>query len=166
MEPLSARYHAGMRRGWIMFWSVWIAIGLIMLVAGSGFDLLPLTIVGLALLAACGPLLVVTIRRLGDPRPVIVVDAHGYHDRRLGDAVPWGAITALRTRRNGNRIFLHVAVDDPARYLGNAGILKGPMLRINPATGYPPLASNLSGLDVAQDLLLAAVESRWAAQRG
>jgi len=133
-----------MRRGWTGFWSAWIIVGAALIVAGAGYGIIPLSLMGLAILAALVPLLILTLHRFADRRPVIVIDAAGYHDRRLGVSIPWDAVTRLRRQQSGNRIFLQIGVADPARYLGNAGMLSRPIVAVNPRLWFPALASNLS----------------------
>lgn len=161
---VSATYSMAMRRGWTVFWSAWIVVGAALVVAGVSYGMIPLSLMGLVMLAAFVPMLILTLRRFADRRPVIVIDAAGYHDRRLGAPIPWDKITELRRQQSGNRLFLQIGVADPGRYLGNAGILKRPMLAVNPRLGFPALASNLSGLDVAQVALATAADDWWAAR--
>jgi len=70
----------------------------------------------------------------------------------------------LRRQQSGNRIFLQIDVADPARYPGNADILKRPILAVHPRLGFPALASNLSGLYVAQVALATAADD-WRTAR-
>lgn len=158
-DAIEARPSARFRRGWIGFWVAWIA-------AGAALALWATPLFGLAMVAAFGGMLLLTLRRLADPRPVIRIGPGGYHDRRLGAPIPWAAIRSLRAYRAGRRLVLQIGVDDPAAFLGHAGILRGPMLRINPAMGMPALGSMLAGLDVPQERLAAAAEAWWAARAG
>lgn len=151
-DVITAHYSKTFRRGWIIFWSAWI-------VAGAAIAILQLPFLGLFMIIIFGGMLVLTLRRLAIPSPVIRIGPDGFHDRRLGAPIPWAEIKGLNRRRAGSRIFLQIAVAKPETYLGNAGILKGPMLRVNPAMGFPALASNLSGLDQPQERLAAAAEA-------
>lgn len=155
-ERVEAHYSPLFRRGWPLFWSAWILVGL-----GLAVFISPLG--GLAMMVVFGALLILTLRRLADPRPVIVIGPEGFHDRRLGRPIPWAGIRDLRRHKAGSRIFLQIGVDDPKAYLGNAGMLAGPMLRINPAMGFAALSSNLAGLTVPQVALAATAEGWMAA---
>jgi hypothetical protein len=155
---ISARHSAAFRRGWIIYWCVGIA-------AGLAVALLGLPLLGWIMVAVFAGMLVLTLRRFAIPAPVITIGPEGYHDRRLGTVIPWTAVRQIRRQVSGNRIFLQIAVDEPEKYLGNAGILKGPMLRINPALGFAAIGSAISNLDVPQEQLAEAAEGYLAAER-
>jgi hypothetical protein len=151
-DMIEARYSARFRNGWILFWSVWIIISIAITIFGLRF-------LGLFMIIVFGGLLILTLQRLANPAPVISIGPGSFHDRRLGAPIPWDAIQGLHRQISGSRIFLQIAVEQPQLYLGNAGLLKGPMLRINPRLGFPALASNLSGLDQPQERLASAAEA-------
>lgn len=111
-------------------------------------------------------MLLLALCRLGDPRPVIRIGPDGFHDRRLGAPIPRAAIRGLRRHRAGSRIVPQVAVEDPAACLGNAGMLRGPMMRIDPRMGMPAIGSRPAGLDRPRDRLAGAAEAWWAAAGG
>ena len=157
-ERIEARYSRLFRRGWVTFWSIWIVVGL-------AIALWAIPFLGIVMAVVFGAMLALTLRRLADPRPVIRIGPEGFHDRRLGAPIPWAAIRTLRPHRAGSRIVLQIGVDDPKAYLGNAGMLAGPMLRINPRMGMPALGSMLSGLDQPQERLAEAAEAWLAAAR-
>ena len=157
-ERVEAQYSTLFRRGWIVFWSAWI-------LAGLALALFVSPIGGLVMMVVFGALLILTLRRLADTRPVIVIGPDGFHDRRLGQPIPWAAVRDLRRHQAGSRIFLQIGVDDPKAYLGNAGMLAGPMVRMNPAMGFAAVSSNLAGLTVPQGLLADLAEGYLAAAR-
>ena len=165
-DRIAATYTALTRQGWQIFLGGWAVVGAAMIVAGFMTDPMPLWIVGPIILVVFVPLLLLARKRFANPHPVLVIGPDGYHDRRLGVAIPWGQIERLQRLNAGTRIFLQIEVQNPERYLGNAGLLKGPMLRINPGMGFPVLSSNLSGLDHGQEELAAAALAWWAAGRG
>ena len=164
-EPVAATYSRQTRRGWVLLWCGFVVAGVVLVLAAILSGEAIYAVPGVMLLLAFVPMLLLTLRRFADPRPVIVIDAGGYHDRRLGDPIPWAVIDRLQSDRRGNRVFVQIGVADPARYLGNAGWLRGPMLRSNPRSGFEAIGSNLSGLDVPQDSLAKSIGAWWAAHK-
>jgi hypothetical protein len=165
-EALAARYARRTRLGWLIYLGLWALVGVVLLVVGALVPLRGLWTVGLPIVLVFTWLLVLAARRFADPRPVIAVGQDGFHDRRLGQAIPWEEIRALKRQANGNRVFLQIEVAEPARYLGNAGWLARPMLILNPKMGFPVLSSNLSGMDVPQERMASAAASWWNRESG
>lgn len=165
--PLSALYARSTVIGWQVFFGGFALAGLALLALGFAVPVLRPALLPPAVLmvAVFGALLLLARSRLHHPGPVIRVTAQAYHDRRLGEPIPWTAIRGLRRHQPGRRLLLLVDTDDPGRWLGNAGVLKGPMQRINPRMGFPAVVSRLDGLDVPQADLAAAAEAAWAASR-
>jgi len=162
-QPLSARFDSRFSWLWRAFWLCWVGTGLVLLALGLWFGLLPLQVLGVTLTIIMGGMFWFSHHRLNDPRPVLQIGPQGYHDRRLGAPIPWSAIREFRRQRAGSRIVLLIGVDHPATYLGNAGLLKGPMQRINPRLGFPALGSMLVGLDHPQDEIACVAEAYWQA---
>lgn len=167
--PMEARYSSATQLGWTAFWAAWAIAGLLLL--GAGFavaetDRAGLVVAGAVLAAVALALLAAFRRRLTDPRPVIVVTADGFHDRRLGAPIPWSEVRSLRRHKPGNRLFLLLDVDRPARFAaperGVTGLLAR---RLNPAMGFPVLVSRLDGLDHPQASIATAAEAALAATR-
>ena len=167
-EPpgITAGYARLARIGWRVFWGAWLVIGLALVLAGAIRGSAGLAVPGAGLALASAPMLWLTLRRLSDPRPVLVIGPGFYHDRRLGLPIPWAEMRGLRRRKTGNRLFLQIEVDDPARFMTATGILRKPMLALNPRMGFSVLASNLAGLDQPQERLAAAAERHWSAAHG
>jgi hypothetical protein len=165
--PMAIRYSRGTVIGWHVFILAFLGAGVVLAVAGllmgpGGAAGLGLAVPGIALVAAFGALLLRARRSFGDPVPLITISEDAYHDRRLGDPIPWAAIRSLRRHKPGRRLFLQIEVDDPARYLGNAGFMARPMQRLNPAMGFAAVVSRLDGLTVPQGDIAAAAEARLA----
>jgi len=162
-ERIAARYARGTVTGWTIFFGAWVAVGVVMTVVGLVLAMLPVWLMGLVLTAPFLGLLIFARRRLADPRPVITLGPEGFHDRRLGPAIPWTEITGLRRHQPGNRIFLLIEAERPARFLKD-GFMSRRMLATNPRMGFPVLVSSLSALDLPQERLAEAAAA-WMAAR-
>lgn len=168
--PLTARYSRGTAIGWQVFLGGGAAAGAALTLAGFAAEARGQSgpaffIPSLALLIVFGALFMTARGRFGDPAPVISITRESYHDRRLGDPIPWSAIDRIGRHKPGQRLFLLIGTEDPGRWLTGAGILARPMQRINPAMGFPAVVSRLDGLDVPQDRLAEAAEAALAASR-
>jgi len=84
--------------------------------------------------------------------PVLTIDARGYHDVRLGAAIPWSEIVSLTPEQPGTRIFLKIVARDPARFVKRKRLARA-----------EALVSSLSELDEEPATLIAAAEAHRAA---
>ena len=162
-RPLTAHFDRRFAGLWRGFWLVWVGIGLVLLALGLWFDLLALTIIGPVLIVVMGVMFLFTHRRLSDPRPVLQIGPDGYHDRRIGPPIPWAEVRRLVPHQPGNRVFLMLDVDDPARFMATSGAFTSLALRLNPKMGFPVLGSTLAGLDHPQDDILRVAQAYWQA---
>jgi hypothetical protein len=160
---IRAGFARSTRVGWQLFFGGFLATGLLIVVIGLVTGLWALWLAGLMLVIPFGAMLIFARRRLSIPGPVIAIGPEGFHDRRLGQPIPWAVIRSLTRQKAGHRLLLNIGVDDPAPYLGNAGRLAGPMMRVNPKLGFPAINSRLDGLDVGQEVLAQAAEDWWRA---
>lgn len=167
---VAARYARATVVGWQVFLGAWALLGGALVLSGfvvesRGWPGAPFFVCGLMLLVVFGALFVMARGRFADPAPVITITAQAFHDRRLGDPIPWTEVRSLARHKPGNRIFLQIGVDDPGRWLTAAGLMARPMQVLNPRMGFTALASRLDGLDVPQDRLAEAAETGFAASR-
>ncbi len=165
--PLTARHARRTVVAWQVLFGGFALAGLALVATGLAIPLLRtgFLLQGGLLAAVFLALLLMARRRLNDPRPVITITAGAFHDRRLGDPVPWSAIRRLRRHQPGRRLFLLIDTDEPDRWLTRAGLLGVPMQKLNPQLGFPAVVARLDGLDVAQDDLALAAEAAWRSSR-
>ena len=104
------------------------------------------------------------VRRVLDPRPALVVDDHGIHDRRSGVDAPWhhiGRIHVWRQELKSTHVdWIALDVADPARVRQGALNRNGALRAIASAMGAPPVLLQTSDLPMPPDELLAELHRR------
>jgi len=162
-QPLTAHFDSRFSWLWRGFWLIWTCAGLLLLGVGLWQEITALRIAGALLTLIMGAMFWFTHRRLSDPRPVLQIGPQGYHDRRIGPVIPWAKVKRLVLHQPGNRKFLMLDVDDPARFMATSKAFRTLALRINPGMGFAVLGSPLAGLDQPQDKIAQAAKAYWNA---
>lgn len=148
----------------IGFWIIAVGGFLTLFYFGLVMASAPITIAGFLAAFAALYYLVQTWIELRGNEDIITVNADGYHDRRLGSMIPWSDIQELTRHAPGTRVFLFVKTEHPERFLAPRGRLRRAAEAANRRRGFPPLTSDLSGLDRTGDAVVSAAEAFFAAK--
>jgi uncharacterized protein YjbI with pentapeptide repeats len=97
---------------------------------------------------------------LFDPRPVVILDAAGVHDRRLTDApVSWSDLRSLGPMQMNGQDMLALEVERPQRY----GLSRYPLFAVNRLSARllrrPELVIRLTGLDADMQGVIDAIQA-------
>ncbi|BCW87848.1 hypothetical protein sos41_09790 [Alphaproteobacteria bacterium SO-S41] len=171
-ETVTAQYQPWVRGWWLAVWAfaallsaVFFYFGLVM---GSivPWLALPITVTGFIALVACAVIFGMVWRRLRLDRDVVTVGPAGYHDIRIGHPVPWSDVVRLVRHQPGTQTALFIEAREPKRFLRKTSRLYKGAARLNPALGFPGLASSLGGLNESSDTIIAAAEAWHAKEKG
>jgi hypothetical protein len=138
----------------VVSWIAATVVGLVIfyfgLVMGSivPWLALPLTIGGLIVAAFCLWQTWRAMRARKADAPVLQIGPDGYHDARLGRAIPWSEIVSLTPDQPGTRTYLKIVARDPARFVKRKRLAR-----------RPALVSSLSELDEDPAVLIASAEA-------
>jgi len=152
---------------------VWLAIGvgvcsafalagLFMFAAGlSGLGIVGI-IVGLLAAIVFGSFAVIGLVQLGSrgwSARRIRIDAAGIRDSSIGDRlIGWDEIAVIARRTLYGQRLVEVRLRDPAAYVADITGLQRPLARLNLAFGFAPYSITLTGLNVDEADLIAAVD--------
>ncbi|MBD5137861.1 MAG: hypothetical protein HDT24_00845 [Ruminococcus sp.] len=113
---------------------------------------------------ACVYSAVIFIKRLANPKPLIVVDESGFTDNSNSSSVgfvPWRDVKRIYmiTMKHGKLIQVELAY--PEEYLNRMGGLARKAAELNMKLGYQPISFSLNGTGKNPDKFLADMISIW-----
>lgn len=165
-EPIAARHLPFVRTLWVGLWLIAVGGFLSLFYLGLVLASAPITILGFALAFGSAYYLVQSWNEFRTIEEVVTVSAAGYHDIRLGPPIPWSEIKALTRHAPGTRVFLFIEAERPERFLDRRGRLRRAADAANRRRGFPPLTSDLSGLNRPGDEIVRAAQAFLDRARG
>jgi hypothetical protein len=142
----------GAARGrWLLLLVValcFVAAGVLMIASGDAL------LVGWMSVAFFGACAVVFVWQLLDRRPRIVIDDRGILDRTLRvGVIEWGDVEGAYLRRIQGNPFLCLELRDPEKYTARLSPTLRRVVALNRTLGFTDLSLNLTGVDVAPELV-------------
>ncbi len=127
-----------------------VAAGSWMVMAGEGFGWVAIVFFGAGI--------PVFIWQLVDPRPRLIIDAHGVLDRTLGvGRIAWSDIKAAYVRSISGSDFICLELKNPEKYAQQLSTVKRVLTSGNRLLGFANFNLNLSGVDASTDEVFALV---------
>lgn len=114
--------------------------------------------------AACAYSAVIFIKRLADPKSLIVVDESGFTDNSSSSSVgfvPWRDVKRIYMVTMKHNKLIQVELAYPEEYLDRMGGLARKAAELNMKLGYQPISFSLNGTGKNPDKFLADMISVW-----
>jgi hypothetical protein len=112
-------------------------------------------------LLVAGLLLWVSLARIVDRRPALIIDSHGVRDRRSGIAAPWDQILEARIweQNVGRHVARWIALDviDPAKVRTGTLQRSKALIALAERMEVPEALLNIDGLGVQPEAVLAEI---------
>ena len=113
---------------------------------------------------ACAYSAVIFIKRLANPKPLIVVDESGFTDNSGTDPigfVPWSDVKRIYMVTMKHNKLIQVELAYPEEYLNRMGRLARKAAELNMKLGYQPISFSLNGTGKDPDKFLADMIAIW-----
>lgn len=114
--------------------------------------------------AACAYSAVIFIKRLANPKPLIVADESGFTDNSSANSVgfvPWSDVKRIYMVTMKHNKLIQVELTYPEEYLDRMGGLARKTAELNMKLGYQPISFSLNGTGKNPDKFLADMISIW-----